>query len=109
MKNFTLELNKETADYLQRLAYEVMTRKDVVAHMLESAKDDADASVLDSVPFKHYHKLLEEAEYSYDVAKAELEKSLQPRVLEHEGKDVKFRWEVTDFSEHLVHITVLEG
>lgn len=38
MKNFTLELNKETADYLQRLAYEVMTRKDVVAHMLESAK-----------------------------------------------------------------------
>ena len=50
MKNFTLELNKETTDYLQRLAYEVMTRKDVVAHMLESAKDDTDASVLDSVP-----------------------------------------------------------
>ena len=97
MKNFTLELNKETADYLQRLAYEVMTRKDVVAHMLESAKDDTDASVL------------EEAECSYDIAKAELEKSLQPRVLEHEGKDVKFRWAVTDFSEHLVHITVLEG
>lgn len=107
MKKFTLELNKETADYLQRLAYEVMTRKDVVAHMLESAKNDTDTSVLDSVPFKHYHKLLEEAECSYDIAKTELEKSLQPRVLEHEGKDVKFIWEVTDFSEHLVHITVL--
>ena len=53
------------------------------------------------------NKLLEEAECSYDIAKAELEKSLQPRVLEHEGKDVKFRWAVTDFSEHLVHITVL--
>ena len=45
MKNFTLELNKETADYLQRLAYEVMTRKDVVAHMLESAKNDSICAV----------------------------------------------------------------
>lgn len=108
MKEFTLEITKDTCNYLQRLAYEVMTRKDVITTMFETHKDDADTSVLDSVPFKHYHKLLEEAEFAYDVAKQELEKSLMPRVLEHEGKDVKFWWQVRDFTEGVVYITVEE-
>lgn len=105
-KEFTLELNEETCNYLQRLSYEVMTRKDVVTNMLQMAKDDVDASVLDSIPFKRYHKLLEEAEYAYDIAKMELENHVKPLVLEHEGKDVPFSWQVRDFNEHLVWITV---
>lgn len=105
-REFSLELNTETCDYLQRLAYEVMTRRDVVSNMIQMAKDDVDTSVLDSIPFKHYHKLLEEAEYAYDVAKTELENHIKPLVLEHEGKDTPFSWQVRDFNEHLVWITV---
>lgn len=105
-REFSLEVNKETCDYLQRLAFEVMTRRDVITNMLQMAKDDVDSSVLESVPFKHYHKLLEEAEYAYDTAKMELENYVKPLVLEHEGKDVPFSWQVRDFNEHLVWITV---
>lgn len=43
-KEFSLEVNKETCDYLQRLAFEVMTRKDVITNMLQMAKDDVDSS-----------------------------------------------------------------
>lgn len=106
MKTFTLEISKETCDTLQRCAYEVMTRQGVVARMIEDSKDAVDASVLDSVPFKHYHGLLEDAVRSYDTEKHKLEESLKPRVLEHEGKDVAFQWAVNDFSIHEALITV---
>lgn len=105
-KVFTIEVNNKTCDYLQRLAYEVMTRRDVVTNMIQNSKNDVDDSVLNSVPFKHYHKQLEEAEFSYDVAKTNLQEYLKPLVLEHEGKDVPFSWEIRDFNEHLAYITV---
>lgn len=107
-KEFTLEIPKDTADYLQRLAYEVMTRRDVIVGMFEAHKDDADSTVLDSTPFKHYHKLLEEAEFAYDVAKNEFGKYLDPIVTEHEGHPVDHRWRVKDFNEQLVYISIEE-
>lgn len=107
MNKFTLSVNEETCNYLQRLSYEVTTRKDVIATLLEANKDAADSSVLDSVPFKHYHKLLEEAEYAYGVAKDEFYASLKPIVDKREGREnVEFAWQIKDFSEHLVYITV---
>lgn len=106
MKTYYLLISKETCDYLQRLNFEIETRQSVVSRLIENAKDNVDASVLESVPFKNYHKELEEAVYSYQTAKDELSKVLGAEVLKKEGKDVPFSWMIEDFHEPKAKITI---
>lgn len=106
MTNLKIEISQETCNYLQRLAYEVSTRQGVVSRMLEDAKNEVDTSLFDSVPFKHYHKLLEEAVYSYDVAKNELQDQLKEEVAKRFGEDTTFSWSLDDFTVPEVSVTV---
>ena len=110
MKTFYINISKETCDYLQRLHYEINTSRNVVTALLDQHKDDPDASVLTGVPFQTYHKKLEEAEYSYQIAKDELTKELTPKVQEHEGNEnVVFDWNLEDFQIPQVLITINDG
>lgn len=106
MTNLKIEISQDTCNHLQRLAYEVSTRQGVVSRMLEDAKNDVDTSLFDSVPFKHYHKLLEEAVYAYDVAKNELHDHLKEEVAKRFGEDAAFSWSLDDFTVPEVNVTV---
>lgn len=108
MKTYKLPVSKETCDYLQRLSFEIETRKSVVTRLLENAKDQTNTDVLESPAFKKYHKMLEEANVSYEIAKGELSSQLEKVVYEKEGKEVPFDWNIFDFSKYEATITVRE-
>lgn len=108
MKTYKLPITNEVCDYLQRLSFEVESRKQVVTRILENAKDNADDSVLESIPFKSYHKQLEEAIYSYETAKNTFSKDIEKEVFEKEGKEIAFSWTIEDFHEPEVTI-MIEG
>lgn len=108
MKTYYLPIAQETCNYLQRVNFEIETRQSVISHLLESAKDNVDASVLESVPFQTYHEQLEEAVFSYQAAKNYLSKVLGAEVAKREGKDVPFQWMIEDFNEPKAKITVEE-
>lgn len=109
MKTYYLPINQEVCNYLQRLDYEIKTCSNVITKLLTQTKDDSDASVLDGIPFKTYHKKLEEAEYSYQTAKDELSSQLTPIVQEKENnKNISFNWIIEDFHNPQVKITVLD-
>lgn len=93
-KEIILDINKETCDYLQRLTFEIEANKSVITRLLSDAKDDVDASVLESIPFKTYHKKMEESMYMYETAKNELTNEFKERL----GSN-NFTWFIDNFSE----------
>lgn len=107
MNTYHLKISEETANYLQRLQFEVESRHAVIDRIITNHKEDTDASVLESVPFKRYHKQLEESEIAYALAKDEMTKKLIPMVQEKENnQDVTFDWRIEDFSACEVIITI---
>lgn len=107
MKTYYLPMNQETADYLQRLGYDVDTRHSVIDRLLTNHKEDTDASVLESVPFKKYHEELEHAVTAYEEAKKKFSANLMEIVKEREGKEeVTFDWRIEDFNSLQVKIVV---
>lgn len=107
MKTFYLSVPEETRDYLQRLDHEVAARAFIIDRMMTAHKDDTDASVFNSVPFKTYMKQFEEKSAEYDIAKKKFTKYLAPLVQKQEGvENVEFNWLVEDFRELRVKITV---
>lgn len=110
MKTYYLDIEKKTCDYLQRLEFEIRTSTNVITKLITQAKDDSDASVLDGIPFKTYHKNLEKSEYEYQLAKDELTDYLRPIVQEKEGdENVSFNWNLEDFRVPRVKIIVLDN
>lgn len=109
-KEFTIELNQKEVDYIQRIGYEIDTRVYLIDRMFDMHKNDTDASLFDSVPFKKYHKELEERKAEFDMAVKKLgEDVIKPVVCKKLGvDDVNFNFEIPDFSNPLVYITVLE-
>ena len=110
MKNFTIELKQEMVDYIQRIGYEVDTRVYLIDRMFDMHKNDTDTSLFDSLPFKKYHSELEAKKAEFDMAVRKLgDEVIEPIVCEKLGKNiVKFNFEIPDFNNPLVHITVLE-
>lgn len=109
MKSYYLELPTKTVNYLERLDYELSAKQSVIDYIMTSHKDDADASVLEGAPFKHYEKELEKNAAEYAEAKKELTNYLIPLVQEKEGKqNVTFDWNIEDFSDKRVKITLKE-
>lgn len=109
MKTFTIELTQELVDYVQRIGYEVDTRVYLIDRMFDMHKNDTDTSLFDSVPFKKYHKELEEKKTEYDMAVKKLGDELKPIVCQRLGQsDVNFNFEIPDFNELKAYITVLE-
>ena len=104
---FYLPISQETANYLQRLTFEVDGRLEVINRLFTTHATDTDDSVLSSVPFKKYHTEFNELNAEYNLAKDELGKELRPIVEEKVGiKDVSFEWLIEDFNSNQVKITI---
>lgn len=82
MRTFKLSTNNETVDLLQRLDFELAARKNVINALFEIHKDDPDSSVLESAPFKKYHKELVEAIAEWEFAKRQVPEKCLPAWLE---------------------------
>lgn len=107
---FYLPVPEEVRDYLQRLDYEVSARVFVIDRILTSHKDDADASVIEGIPFQTYQKQLEEKNSEYAMAKNKFTNQLKPLVQKHTGKEeVSFTWTIEDFSELQAKIILGQG
>lgn len=101
MKTYEVEISQELANYLQRLGYEVDTRLSIIDRLFTNHKDDTDASVFESVPFKTYSKQLEDVQAEYNMAKDKMTEYLRPLVAETEGvpeEEVLFDWRIDDFN-----------
>lgn len=104
-KNFKLNLTEDMVVDVQVLGAEVDVRTHVVNAMFEAHKNDADASIITSVPFKAYQKELMEYKLKYDNAVKELGDKLIPIVQEElKLDDVSFNWNIDDFSKLEVEI-----
>lgn len=107
MKKYILPISEDLANYFQRLEYDIDTRLSVIDRLFTNHKDDKDASLFESVPFKTYSKQLEDVRAEYNLAKDDFTKSLIPIIKEKEGtEEVNFDWKINDFSVLEVEITV---
>ena len=105
-KEFYIEINKDVCSLLERLSYDIETRKGIVTRLLEDSKNDSDSSVLDSIPFRTYHKQLEESICSFETAKLDLQDYLDKEVTANAGDSVSYLWNIEDFRNPKVKITV---
>lgn len=108
MKTYTLSILKETCNYLQRLSYEIETKKAVITRLIENSTTQVTTDVLESPVFLTYHKMLEDAVAAYEIAKNEFQDELKPIVLEKEGRDCNFNWSINNFNIPEVEISVVE-
>ena len=107
MKSYYLDLPEKTVNYLERLDYEVSAKQSVIDYIMTSHKDDADASVLEGAPFKHYAEGLEKSIVEYTKAKKSLSDYLMPLVCKREGREtVAFDWIIEDFADKRAKITL---
>lgn len=102
MKTIKFELPDETVNEVERCQYEVNARQGVIDRLFEKHKDDADASMLDSKPFKHFMTQLAEAEAEYEMAKNRITEEFVPDEL----KEHQVEWNL-DFQTHEITITIL--
>ena len=72
MKKIEINITQETVNYLQRLNYEVFTREEIIAKLLEMHKDDYDDSLFTSKPFLKYSEELSRIKAEYEIAKLEM-------------------------------------
>ena len=68
------KVNQESLDYLERLAYEVDGKVNLIDYILTSHKNDTDNSIINSKPFQHLLQDYEKASAEYLVAKTIFEK-----------------------------------
>lgn len=107
MKEFYMDVNQETINYLQRLGFEVDGARSLIDFMFDAHKNDTDTTLFDSVPWKAYMKKYEEANAAYALAKAEYGRELQNIVDAKTGKkNTIFDWSIDDFQEKKVRITI---
>lgn len=109
MQTFNITIDEKTSNYLERLTYETGYMKDIIDHIFISHKNDADASLFDSVPWKTYMKKYQEAFAEFDMAKEKLTEELMPIVKEKLNKEiVSFTWRIVNFNDNLIEIQVVE-
>ena len=108
MKNtFTLKVENKLVDYLQRLGFDIDSRLAVIDRMFMNHKDDTDASVFESIPWKKYSKELEDVQAEYSIAKDEFSRLLIPIVEKETGvSGVSFSWKIENFKDGEVIITI---
>lgn len=106
-ETFKITIPQELVDYVQRLGRDIDSRVYLIDRMFDNHRNDEDAAILDSVPFKKYHKEFEELKAEYDLAVSELGNKIIPFVAEKTGNDdPKFDWRIDDFSSLEVTITM---
>jgi hypothetical protein len=103
MKYIEVIVAQETVDYLQRLNYEIFTREEIIAKLIEMHKDDTDDSLFVSKPFLKYSEELSRVKAEYELAKSEAEKLYVPEKLY--GKH-EYKWDL-NFVTNVMTISVL--
>ena len=103
MKTIKVNIEQEMINYIQRLQFEVKTREEVIAKLIESHKNDADDSLFVSKPFLKYSEELSRINAEFEVAKIEVEKLYVPEILY--GKH-QYNWAI-DFQTNEMTIDVL--
>ena len=98
-KKFTVDITEEQANYLQRLGNEVDSKVFLIDRMFANHAQDTDTALFDSVPFKHYMKEYEKAQFEWEQAKLEFQKNfLNDKVKEATGlEDPKYNWQINDY------------
>ena len=99
IKKYTIQVKEGVSNYLERLYYDIITRERIIAHLIESHKDDEDDSVLSSAPFTSYHDELSQVSAEYEMAKAEFASKYIPK--EFGGHNIS--WEL-DFNTNILII-----
>lgn len=98
---YKIKVTEETANLLERLSFEVMTKEGVVARIITTG---ATPEVFNGLPYQTFMKQLEEANIAYDAAKKQLERSLMDEVAK-KGHILQ-SWRFDDFKSKEVEVTV---
>lgn len=100
MKTYTIKINQEQANYLQRLGIEVEGKSFLIDRMFANHAMDEDTMLFDSVPFKHFMSEFEKAKAEFDLAKTEFQNTfLDKEVAKITGKeDNIYSWQIDDYS-----------
>lgn len=94
-----IKITGELSNYIERLYREYIGKKDIITTLFELHKYDKDSSIFESVPYKHYEKLFDEAKFAYDTAMTEINNTIVPE----ECRNEMHRFEV-DFENHIVRV-----
>lgn len=104
-----ISISQDQANYLQRLGFEVDSKVFLMDRIFANHAEDPDASVIESIPFKHYMEAYEKAYAEYEMAKSEFEATfVAPAVKKKTGKnDVKYTWLIPNFSLLKCEVTII--
>lgn len=95
MRKIIIEIEREKAEYIERLNFELGFAKDVIQRIIESHQNDPD--VINSEAFKVYQKKGAELEAEYKLAVQEIEKLYIPGAI----KKHKYNWMLPNNSTKL--------
>ena len=95
MRKIIVEIEREKAEYIERLNFELGFAKDVIQRIIESHPNDPD--VINSEAFKAYQKKGAELEAEYKLAVQEIEKLYIPEAI----KKHKSNWMLPNNSTKL--------
>lgn len=108
-KKFTVNITEEQANYLQRLGNDVDSKVFLIDRIFANHAQDTDTALFDSVPFKHYMKEYEKAEFEWEQAKLEFQNNfLNDKVKEATGlEDPKYNWQIDDYLSLKCEVTLI--
>nr|DAO91335.1 MAG TPA: hypothetical protein [Caudoviricetes sp.] len=95
MRKIIVEIEREKAEYIERLNFELGFAKDVIQRIIESHQNDSD--IINSDAFKAYQKKGAELEAEYKLAVQEIEKLYIPGAI----KKHKYNWMLPNNSTKL--------
>lgn len=102
MREYKIEVKSELTEYLERLSYEIASRKDIITMLIEKHKDDEDASVLESKAFKVYSEQLGALRAEFEMVKREFQDMVIPDIF----KSHRYDWDL-DYKSRIVTIKLL--
>ena len=95
MRKIIVEIEREKAEYIERLNFELGFAKDVIQRIIESHPNDPE--IINSDAFKAYQKKGAELEAEYKLAVQEIEKLYIPETI----KKHKYNWMLPNNSTKL--------
>lgn len=109
-KEFTISLNAEQVNYLQRLGAEVDSKVFIIDRLFANHATDTDTQLFDSIPYKHYMSEYEKAYVAWELAKNELETTvIRPAVIQETGNEnPSFSWIIEDYNSLECKVTLTE-
>lgn len=101
MREYMITLDEDFCNEIQRLSFEVESRKSIINSIFDLHKDDPDSSVLTSPSFKRYQN-----EYTEFFAEYEMKKEVVNTFIPDFLKEHQLSWNL-DFSTRTLKITIL--